>query len=331
MKAWIFTAAVVAAAPAAGQQMYRCTADDGSVSFQDKPCAPGAAQSTPRGQSPLQAPAAAGPMRLKPLDTLSPPERAQYEALFFRYAEVFRIVGRAQACGHPAAAQRMDELGRQMSARHGPHHEILMSMLIGMGAGMENKLIGNEPDQTRPPAPVPCDIIAGHMSTLRLPEVPAVLVLAPGLPVDRVVKQSEVSTGRYRIVRRNPADGSARLTVVIHNERVVFESALDFENETKVDAPTPVLLVAVSNPALRCPDRARHLSWHAISLPPKGDAPVARLDADCMDVRAYHRGAGFQRPSACIDMGPRGNLRYFAVDDSGRISRTSEPPPGSCR
>jgi hypothetical protein len=118
---------------------------------------------------------------------------------------------------------------------------------------------------------------------------------------------------------------------VIHNEKVVFESQHHIETVEGIDAPTPVLAIATANPALRCPERARQVSWHAVALPRAGQPRVTPLDADCMDVRIFHRGAGVQRPSACIDLGAPSHSRYFSVDDAGTIAITSEPPPGSCR
>lgn len=298
------------------QPMYRCTAPDGSLAFQDKPCPPGARQSV-SGSAPI--PATTGPIRLRPLPTLLGPQRAEYEALVVRYVEVFRIVGRARQCNNPGAAQRFDELGKAMEERHGKHDDILMTMLVGVANGMENR------------PPVSCELNAGELAGARLPDVPRSLTLEPGEPVDYVLRESRVSTVPYRVVKRTPAHGGANETVVLYDDTVVFRSALELRKEHLIEGPVPVLIIATVDPARRCRNGERHVSWHAVTLPSERRSRASQLDADCREVVAYHRGAGFKRPEACIDMGPQPNRRYFAVDDWGGVFPTTEPAPGACR
>lgn len=103
------------------------------------------------------------------------PQPSDEERLYIGYVETFRVLGRARTCQHPGAEQRMQELMNEVTRRHGENSPMVMSVLLGFVAGSENRLVGIEKDQTVAPVPVPCDVIAGQMIDLRLPEVPASL------------------------------------------------------------------------------------------------------------------------------------------------------------
>jgi hypothetical protein len=95
--------------------------------------------------------------------------------LYVGYVEAFRVLGRARACQQPVAEPRLKEFLNEITVRHGDNSPMLTAAMLGFVAGNENRLAGNEKDQSVAPTPVPCDAIARQMGDLRLPDVPASL------------------------------------------------------------------------------------------------------------------------------------------------------------
>lgn len=291
-----------------------------------------AAKSAPAPQAKAPAPAAPpGPPKMRPIEGLSQAQRSDYEQLHVSYIEVFRVLGRAKACNHPDAEARMQALLKEMEQRHG-NDKILMTALLGFVAGNENRLAGVEKDQTQPPVPVPCEAIAAQMANLQLPAIPASLVLTPGAPVDRILREGNASTGAYQLITRSPGEKGVAEHLVIHREKIALRSAQEFEQERLVETPTPVLLVATRDPSRKCADGKPHFKWQAVSLPSWGDPIVSALDsADCMVVWPYNDATGRTGLCAWINTGEdRRPSRIFRIEDHGAVTFTEERRVGAC-
>jgi hypothetical protein len=103
---------------------------------------------------------------------MSEAQRADYNKLIRGYVDTFRIMGRAKACrlDFDAAA-----LLREVMLRHGENSEAVAAAELGFAAGAENYRLTPDLEPVIP-APMPCDVVL-YMKEMRLPEVPATLVL----------------------------------------------------------------------------------------------------------------------------------------------------------
>jgi hypothetical protein len=262
---------------------------------------------------------------MRPTKGLSAEQTRDYNALAAAYTEVFRVVGRAKACGVPNAQQQLERLMDEMKRRHGEHGDIWYTVMFGFTAGNENRVITDE-EVKKPRPPVPCDIIVGQMQNLRLPPIPASLVLRDGQPLDRVKSEWTASSGPYRFVTRTPAAGGPDENLVIHRDRIVFKSLEAFGNDRLVEGRTPVLLVATLSNARRCRDGKPYMTWHAVSLPAAGAPAVSNLEADCMVVWESKGGLCAWQNSD----NDRRRSRLYRIDDEGHVTFTGERPVGAC-
>ena len=276
------------------------------------------------------APAApAGPPRMRPAEGLTQAQSADYQQLAVAYMETFRVLGRAKACNHPDADARMQTLLKEMEQRHGGNDNILMTAVLGFAAGNENRRID---DKQEPPPPVPCEMNATQMANVRLPDIPASLLVRPGDPIDRTRYEGQASTGPYQIVARTSGEQGPVEYVVVHREKVAFSSRQPFDTPRLVATPTPVLVLATQDRARQCADGKPYLTWQAVSLPAWGDAIVTKLDnADCMVVWEYTDANG--RPGLCAwqnSANDRRASRIFRVEDHGAVTLVEERRAGAC-
>lgn len=292
------------------QQMYRCKTPDGKVAFQDQPCAAGAAQSTV-GQA-----AATGPeTKVRPVDGMTPGEKRDWDALYRRYIEVFRIVGRAKACEVPGALEKYQALIERVKQRHGDNDPAFYAATIGYTAGSENHPVA-ELGEKKPPPPERCEFMVGPLQRAALPPVPASIALREGEPVDRVVNEGKTRGGDwYRFIARQPPAGGTAEHLLIHRDRIVYRSAEPFDPQYELwsGGSTPVIAFATVNHARKCLDGRPYKTWRTVSLPQSGASAMTKLAADCMDLAMSKEGF-------CTRQGERSHL--YRISDTGEVSAT---------
>jgi hypothetical protein len=116
--------------------------------------------------------------RSRPVEELTDSQRADYRKLLKSYVDSFRILGRSKICRLDFDAEPMF---REVARRHGEKSEPAAIARLAYAAGAENLMLDRELDPA-PPAPMPCDVMV-YMRGMRLPELPASLVLRDDRPV----------------------------------------------------------------------------------------------------------------------------------------------------
>jgi hypothetical protein len=271
-------------------------------------------------------PAAAQPdVHVRPYEGMSRAQEEEFETLAREYVEVFRVFGRAQACGMPFQ-ERMKQVTDELTRRHGSvSREAGMTIGIGLAAGMDNQPNPFGKPGTPPPRPVPCADVGDLMRTVRLPDVPASLVMRPGDPPETVKWDETASTGRFRVaVRMRPDGGGPARHVVVHRDQEVFQSPEEIDAHQVVEGPTPVVLIETKHPRRRCADGSPYTTWHAVTLPSAGTSSAARLPVDCTGALSY-AGADSRDRRVCF-IGEQGQSQVFGVDAAGSLRRRTPDP-----
>jgi hypothetical protein len=268
---------------------------------------------------------ASGDVRVRPYEGASRAQQDDFEALRRDYVEVFRLFGRAQACGVPFQ-ERMKQVSDELEHRHGPlNQQAGMTIGIGLYVGMENQPNPFDKPGTSPPTLIPCAEIGDRLRTLRLPDVPASLVMRPDDPPETVKWDETASTGPFRVAVRMRPDGSGPARhVVVYRDEEVFESPDEIDGHRLVEGPTPVLLIETKHPRRRCADGSPYTEWHALTLPSAGGSSSAELPVDCTRPRIYG-GAGRHDPRVCF-VGEQGQSQVFGVDAAGNLHRRTPDP-----
>jgi hypothetical protein len=196
--------ALLDASSAWSQQMYRCTAPNGAVSFQDKPCGSGTKQSAVA--VPQMQRAAPSEVRVRPFagSRSNEEQKKDFDKLLREYAETFRVIGRAQGCGLDWKTP-YDELFAQLQRRHSQEPRDNIINIVAGNAMFAGKTGGQSSWGAKPGEPLSCGTAADRLAGLRLPDAPASLIVRDNLPAGvRATTSSPFSENAREELSLNP-------------------------------------------------------------------------------------------------------------------------------
>ncbi len=321
------TVAILAGTPSLSwaQKMYRCTAAAGNPVLQDKPYEKEMKESVIA----IQPDGAAAPVRLRSQADLSKAQREDYFQLLMQTHEVFRVIGRAQACGLKVEV-RMKQLFDDLSARHGTDADMVSATAFaGFASGMENRPTELDRD-SGPREPTPCPVVAAALPSLKLPRVPESLIMQPGEANEKTSVEEQSPTGPVRVVVRTQPKSGAATTVVLHREKEIFETTNSIDYNRIVRTRTPVLLIATKDRDARCGRYGGYHGWIVITLPASAASKATPLPKiDCLGpTENWLNGV----PYLCFQSGSGSGLRsrIYSIDDVGALHEHGDRPPGVC-
>ena len=312
--------------------IYRCTSPGKPDSYQSTPCEGGTAQAV----VPSDATQSGSDARVQPSSGLSREQRVAYEGLLTDYYEMFGVLGRAKTCGlDPKRLQQtaQDLMGR-LEQRHGKDiQDIGKMMILGVTGGAENRRSGLERPNVTPPGEIPCAEAVRRAQNLRLPAVPASLVIPSGdQPITTQIAELSASTGALRIVKKEVAqgpsasanqtsDGGSREThyLVLHRNREVFDSPREIDFNRLIEGKVPALLLGIVQPDAHCHDPGAriNLKFTVITLPETGATEIAPFDFQCMTPDVYRK---YDTNYICFrdNTQARRESQVFRIDETGK-------------
>jgi hypothetical protein len=313
--------------------IYRCTSPGKPDSYQSTPCESGKAQAV----VPNQDGQSDSDVRVQPRSGLSREQRAAYDGLLTDYYEMFGVLGRAKTCGlDPNRLQQtaQDVIGR-LERRHGKDdsQDVLKMMVLGVTAGAENRKSGLEKPNVTPPGEIPCADALRRAQNLRLPVVPASLVIPSGdQPITTQIAELSASTGAVRIVKKEvgqeasashnrSSDGGIREShyLVLHRNRQVFDSSREIDVNRLMEGKVPALLLGIVDPDAHCYDPGAKVNLHftVITLPETGATDITPFNFHCMSPDVYRK---YNTNYICFrdNTQARRQSEVFRIDETGK-------------